>query len=219
MKTKICDLLVRWIVSKTSSGKIIFKREKPRKASPSRSIAQRDHQDRFRMAAAYASNQMRDAETKAMYETGINKKKNSAYAVAISDALNAPKVHEIDTVGYEGAVNSIIAINASDDFRVVSVNVTIQDPDGKLLETGEAIQHPFNRNLWSYTTTVKNSRLPGSTISATAYDLPGNETTLSKVLERSTQTGVAFDKRVSKRKRVASKGADKCMQYKKPAEP
>src|SRR5436190_6419692 len=59
---------------------------------------------RFQKAASYAKAQIDDADGKTMYEAGITGKKYSAYLVAVSDFLNAPKVNEIKAVDYQGAV-------------------------------------------------------------------------------------------------------------------
>lgn len=72
----------------------------------------------------------------------------------------------------------MIEIHAKDDFRVVTVSVIILLPTGVLLEEGNAVLNPINRNKWTYKATQVNNELAGSVIIATAYDLPGNSGSL-----------------------------------------
>ena len=137
---------------------------------------------KFSKAAAYAKAQMKDDDAKAMYQTGITAKKHNPYIVAVSDSLTKPKVNEIKTTDYEGAVGDVITIDATDDFKVTRVRVIILESDGNKLERGEAIQDPKNTHIWKYTATVANPSVEGSTISVTAFDTPDNETTLERVL-------------------------------------
>ena len=91
MKNNIIRALLLWIRRKIEQtfhcGETCQVKHPKRKRSSSKS--QLINQDRFRQAAAHAKVQMRDPEMKAAYETGINKKKQSAYAVAFIDALKA----------------------------------------------------------------------------------------------------------------------------------
>jgi hypothetical protein len=54
------------------------------------------------------------------------------------------------------------------------VTVSIRTAAGVLVEEGNAILNPLDRNKWIYTATQNNASLAGSIISATARDLPGN---------------------------------------------
>jgi hypothetical protein len=137
---------------------------------------------RFQKAASYAKAQIDDVDSKAMYEAGITGKKYSAYLVAVSDFLNAPKVNEINTGDYKGAVGNVIKIDATDDFKVTRVRVIIRNADGSELERGEAVQDLKTKFIWRYTATAANPSLAGSKISVTAFDTPENETTMEKVL-------------------------------------
>jgi len=176
MKKIIDTDLGQWVVRKIG-GKIIMtslKKRKKIKLSENQQGAQR----RFIKAVAYAKWQMDKPEMKALYETGINKKKLSAYTVALTDALKAPEVDLIETINYYGAVGDTIVISAIDDFKVHRVLVKIIDSDGNRIECGEAVQHGFRSALWTYTATVENFCLDRTRIVATAFDYPGNEGTL-----------------------------------------
>ncbi len=137
---------------------------------------------KFLEAANYAKGQMADDASKAMYTTGITGSKRSAFHVALGDYLKAPKVNEIRTADYKGAVGDLITIEATDDFKVTRVRVIILGKNGTELERGEAIQYPKLSHIWKYTATVENPSLKGSTISVTAFDTPENETTVEKVM-------------------------------------
>ncbi|CAN5384480.1 hypothetical protein BH10BAC4_BH10BAC4_21860 [soil metagenome] len=173
---------IEWSIRKVGGSirikQIQRKPYKRRNVSESQTTAQ----TRFGKAVEFANVQMSLPERKALYQTGINQKKRSAYMVAVSDALVAPTVRTIDATGYTGAVGDIISITAVDDFKVVRVHVVITDPDGCVLERGEADNSGYVFR-WMYTATVANSTLKGTTISATAFDLPRNESTRVHVLD------------------------------------
>jgi hypothetical protein len=138
--------------------------------------------EKFLEATEYAKEQTADPATLAVYATGIRGKKRTAFAVALSDYLNAPNVSTINAGDYHGAVGDTIRIHAKDDFKVTRVKVTILNGAGQLLEQGDAIQNPKKKHIWMYSATVANATLTGSKISATAFDMPENETTLDLVL-------------------------------------
>ena len=146
------------------------------------SATQQLAKERFIKAANYAKAQLADPQMKAEYETGITLNKSTAFVVALTDSLTAPKVAEIKVMDYLGAVGDEIRIVATDDFRVVRVRVIIRASDGKELERGEAVQDVKNSDTWHYTATVANPSVAGTIVSATAFDIPDNETTLAKVL-------------------------------------
>lgn len=139
-------------------------------------------QTKFQEASQYAKQQLSLEASSALYEAGITTKKHSAYLVAVSDYLNAPKVHFIEAIGYLGKVGDTITVKATDDFMVTGVKIVISGSDGAILEEGEAGPDLEKINLWTYKTTVANSFVPGTTIRATAFDRPGNVASLEKVV-------------------------------------
>ncbi len=167
-------------VRKMKRRVVIKNRPKMKMGPPTKK--QEGVQVRFLKAAKYAKRQNEVAESRALYAQGITSDKRSAYLVALSDYLSAPKVDAIKANGYKGAVGDVIIIDAHDDFRVVGVNVVLRGNDDVILEEGNAIQDQEDPNLWKYTATVANPSVEGSTIAATAYDKPGNEGLLEKVL-------------------------------------
>lgn len=131
--------------------------------------------DLFASASLYAQGVMTSPDLKKVYQKKTSNG-NTAFNVAFKDYLKAPRVKSIETDKYAGPPGSTITVEAKDDFRVAGVTVTIQTGAGVLVEKGEALINPINRNQWIYTTTVANAAVAGSKVSAVARDLPGNMT-------------------------------------------
>ncbi len=170
----------RVTVRKVNNRVVVVNRPKRKLGPPS--DKQEVVQQKFLQAASYAKGQTADAVSRAEYATGITAKKPSAFVVAVSDYLNAPRVNLIKTRDYDGTVGSVIVIDATDDFKVIRVKVIILGRNGKMLEEGDAVQDAKKSHIWKYTATVANLSVAGSKISATAFDTPENETTLEVVL-------------------------------------
>ncbi len=147
---------------------------KPRKRKRS-SDKQEENNQIFKEATQYAKIQMKDPVSKAEYAKRIDEKNNAAFRVALRDYLNAPVVHYIKAPEYTGAIGDTISIKATDDFKVTAVRVSITSAAGKLLERGDAIQHPRKRHMWKYATTAANPNATGTKITVIAYDKPRNE--------------------------------------------
>jgi hypothetical protein len=168
------------VVYREHRGRIIMSNRPKRGGELTES--QRLAKIRFMRGVQYAKAQLLDPAAKAEYEAGINDQKNSAFMVAITDYLTAPRVDLIDTSLYAGAVGNEIKITAGDDFKVVSVHVTITDNNGALIEQGAAVVQPNSFDDWRYITTAANAALPGTKVTVTVRDKPGNMTTKEKVL-------------------------------------
>ena len=112
------------------------------------------------------------SEQYAMYAAKA-KAGQTAKNVAFMDAYYPPEVTAITTGGYSGLPGELIRIEATDNIRVTGVRVEIRTGAGKLVESGEAADDGSGEN-WTYRTTAVNPALPGSTITATARDHPGN---------------------------------------------
>lgn len=137
----------------------------------------------FLRAVQYAKAQVANPVTKAEYEAGITNRKFSAYTVAVTDYLTPPAIDAVDTSRYQGAAGDVLAITASDDFKVVSVQVTITSSTGDLIEQGEAQLQPDTVDDWRYMATAANATLAGTTIAIAVRDKPGNVTVAEIVLE------------------------------------
>jgi hypothetical protein len=142
---------------------------------------QLEKRELFSEAAIYAKGAMSSADLKKEYEKKATPGK-TAFNIAFRDYLKAPVVKKIDTSNYKGTIGSVIVVNAKDDFRVASVQVSIHSAAGVLVEQGNAVLDPIKRSLWNYTATQNNAALAGSVISATAQDLPGNTGSLEITL-------------------------------------
>ena len=144
--------------------------------------AQLSQRERFQQAVLYAKTQMADPAIKAEYEalakgTGFP----NAYNIAVADFFNAPDILEVDLSKYTGQIDEFIRVKVTDDFKVKSVSVEIQNPDGSLVEKGEAVRQ-VNKIDWVYSTTATNRTIGGDKIIIKAYDVPGNETKEEKVI-------------------------------------
>ena len=121
----------------------------------------------------YAKGQMQNPTAKAEYEALLSEDNRNPYAVAVADFLNAPDINKIDLSNYTGNKGDTIRIQVTDDFMVMSVSVRIENPDGSLVETGNAIQQP-NVIDWLCTATAKNTTVAGDKIIVRATDKSGN---------------------------------------------
>jgi hypothetical protein len=168
-------------------GKLVVK-SRPRRVlghvtlSPKDSSKKDAAKARFQEAAQYGRQQVSLPESKDLYAQRITDKKRTAFAVAMTDYLIAPKVHAIDSVGYHGAIGDTITVKATDDFMVTNVKIVITNAAGALIEEGEAGPDAKKINLWAYKATAANPILTGTKIRAIAYDRPGNTGTAEVVL-------------------------------------
>ena len=126
------------------------------------SKGQKQHQNRFKEAAAYARTAAKKYPIYAELAKGTMK---NAYNIALADWFNPPVIHRIERkVG-------AIRVEAGDDVRVAKVGVKILDDEGKALEQGEAVQMDASKTSgwWEHTTATKGK------IVAEAWDLAGNK--------------------------------------------
>lgn len=139
-------------------------------------------QIRFKEATIYGKSMMNDAISQEEYQFVADALgTTSAYTVAVSDFLRAPEITNIDLTRYSGKVGDKITVRAVDDFRVTGVFVAITNPEGTLIESGEATPN-LNGVDWEYTATVANPTYLGDKIKVTAMDKPGNRTSLEQTL-------------------------------------
>jgi len=147
---------------------------KPKKPT-TRTPKQQEGQERFKQAVAYAKASMSHSQLKELYATGISASCTSAHQVAIADYLNAPRIEDVDVRQYKGNAGDTIAIRATDNFRVASVQVAIHTADGELIEEGTATNDTTD-DTWIYTASQQNAYLTSCQVTITASDLPGNRT-------------------------------------------
>ena len=84
----------------------------------------------------------------------------------------------IITHAYKGLPGDIITVNARDNFEVVKVQVAIYSPADVLIEGGFAVANSDGIS-WNYVITQGNNEVSGSKIKATAFDMPGNQGSLT----------------------------------------
>ncbi|HEX3009711.1 MAG TPA: hypothetical protein VHO90_19050 [Bacteroidales bacterium] len=171
------------IITQGTSGsidrKIVFKQYGDRiimSAFPDRSKVrlsdkQKKENKRFSQAVAYARSQIADPVSKAEYKsraTGLQ----SAYNVAITDFYTPPSIMSINTAAFNNHKNDPLFIHATDDFKVVSVVVTIAAVDSVILESDDAVQ--LDRWNWEYRLQAPSLPTGKYNIIAQAWDKPGN---------------------------------------------
>ena len=134
---------------------------------------------KFLSSSLYAKKAIKDPATKALYKAAATGGQ-TAFNLALADAFKAPVISKINTDNYHGAVGNTLLVNATDDFKVTGVVVSIHNAAGDLVETGNAVIQ--ENEDWLYTTTQVNAAVAGSKITAVASDLPGNSTSFSVTL-------------------------------------
>lgn len=165
------------VFRQTKSEEVIIAR-KPRKTDKPPHIKRLATQRLFKRGALYAKTVESNPEQKMLYAASA-KGLQSAFNLALRDFCRPPKVDSIDRSGYQGRIGDRIIIEATDDFKVASVQVAIYTIDHELVEQGVAVLEGLD---WVYTATEDHIALEGSTIKATAKDLPGNEGSLEITL-------------------------------------
>lgn len=162
------------LVFRQRAGKtIVANRPKPSVKPPTTAMLK--VRGMFRKAVIYATNIIQDLTRKAEYEKAA-KNGQSAFNVAFADYLKGPEIEEdLSFANYTGQTGQKLVASIIDNFRVASVNFSIRDAGGDLIESGEAEQSEDGLD-WVYTTTVDNPSFAGGVVIVKAYDQPGNET-------------------------------------------
>lgn len=159
------------VIRQTKHGIVVANRPmKPRRTHD----VQKRTREKFTAAVKYANEQMRNWESRSMYQAAVNKKLQSAYQVAVTDYLRSPIVHSIQINEYTGSAGHHIEVYASDDFKVASLELIIRDHMWQIVEQGAAARMEETRSEWAYVTTKNLVVAPGYTIEARAKDIPGN---------------------------------------------
>ena len=159
-------------VMKTVNGKSVIA-AKPKRKDKLAIGGQLKTRNRFKAASDYAKLSMDDPETLEYYQNAAKPGQN-AYTAAVTDFLRPPWINCIETTSYKGKPGDKIQIEAADNYKVARIAVTITDPDGQVIEEGDA---QLEVNKWFYTATASNQTLPGSSIIVTVFDMPGHPIT------------------------------------------
>lgn len=137
--------------------------------------AQQEANKRFVMASLFAQGAIKDPTIKALYEKAA-KGGQTAYNLAVKDAMSPPVIAMVHIRGYKGAVGDIITIKVRDVLTPKLVTVVIFSQTGSVLEQGDAVIKANDSRFWVYTVTTANAALSGTRVVVTAIDLPGNTT-------------------------------------------
>lgn len=187
---RVSNNIITQGLSGTIGGTLVFRQvgnqtvvsAAPRESDKAPTAGQLAQRERFQMAALYAKAQLTDPASKAEYEAGRPEDGTaSAYAIAVADFIQAPDIHTIDLSHYEGRVGDQITIRVTDNFKVLSTTVRIENADGTLVEETPAVRQP-NGLDWVFTATVANASLVGDKITIRATDKPGNLTTETRTM-------------------------------------
>jgi hypothetical protein len=138
-----------------------------RKRKPT--AGQHINREKMKSCNEYAIEAMENAEVKKGYQAAA-KGGQTAVNVAFSDAWHAHVVHDIIANGYKGNAGDTILVEATDNFKVSAVKVSIFDREGILVEEGQATPRS---SMWMYVTQRDHDH--AARIVATAFDLPGNK--------------------------------------------
>ena len=131
--------------------------------------AQQANRDKMKSCNEYATEAIKDPEVKKAYQAAATGGQ-TAVNVAFQDAWHAPIVNDIITNGFKGNAGDIIFVEATDNFKVNAVKVSIFDRAGILIEEGAAVSRGL---MWMYV--VQRNNDDAARIVATAVDLPMNE--------------------------------------------
>jgi hypothetical protein len=143
----------------TKNGKTIICK-KPDFSNRQFSQDQLENQELVKLAAAYGKVAAKENPIYAKKAEGTDK---NAYNIAFKDWFHAPVLHGLQ------CQDGRLRVDVTDDVKVALVTITILDPQGNILERGDAEQ--LYGPYWEYQP-VKKGR-----IRVEACDLPGNVTT------------------------------------------
>ena len=137
---------------------------------------QLNHRERFRMASLYARRALSDPELRVEYELAAKVKKlPSARTVAIADYFRSPEILNAKlSTQPSGAV--VVEAIAVDYLRVKAVTITVNAPDGLVLESGNGVLSA-DHQTWTYEVQHATELVAGVHFEIKATDLPGNVTT------------------------------------------
>ena len=136
-------------------------------------LAQREH---FKQAVMYARSALADAVLGPVYAAAAFAKQTPVFGLIVADYLNHPSIDEVDTLQYIGQVGGIIHVATSDDFGVVSVDISICDTrDGTIIERGQAVESIPGSGHWIYIATNQAPAGIEAGFQIIAKDRPGGQ--------------------------------------------
>jgi len=127
---------------------------------------------RFYFATKWAVAIRKNKEVDAQYKA-VARGTNSAYSMAVKDYMTQPVIRSVSSDDYHGRPGERIEIQIDNVIRVKAVKVTIENPDGSVLENDLA-SPGRSAAEWHYTTHQYNPHLSGTTLRIEAWDLPNH---------------------------------------------
>ncbi len=147
--------------------------EKPDQVHQPNTPAQQQQREKFSQAATYAKSALANPQVRPVYAAKARADRSNPFAEAVKDWMTPPVVDEIDVAAYHKQVGDVIYIKAHDDTEVVRAEVTLQDGNNNVLESGNAAWDTAS-GAWKYTATVDATATGTVTVSASAYDRPNH---------------------------------------------
>ncbi len=149
----------------------------PEKSSKEPSEKQLAQRGRFRLASLYAQRTMSDPVLLEEYLVAAGRKGYpSARSLMIADYFRLPEILSMNVnIQPDGIDLEALVV---DYMRVQSVTVSIKNPEGLVLETGNC-SLSADQQTWTYPVQVAENLVAGVNIEFGATDLPGNVTTKS----------------------------------------
>ena len=164
------------LVYRVQRGKVVVSR-KPDLTNVDYSENQIAHRERFKKATVYGRSVMANPTQRALYQTAADERDLPIFAVTIADYFNLPIIHEVDLSAYNGHVGSHITINATDDFSVKNVHVSLTNSGGMPLENGDAVETSSGSGIWVYNAKFNVPADTLVTVRVVATDNPGGAST------------------------------------------
>jgi hypothetical protein len=137
------------------------------------SKAQKANRKRFGDGMRYARKAFKDPEAVLYYESKTKPRQNK-FNVAVSDYMLSPEIQHIDTTKYLGQEGNTITVSAYDKYKIMAVIVTILNATGFEIESGMAVEFPYNGSgEWIYKTLESNPSWRGGRVVVRVTDSPG----------------------------------------------
>lgn len=97
--------------------------------------------DNMRQAVGYAQRVIADPAARAYYAEAARRLRRSVYLVAKADAMKAPTLALSEFARfYKCSAGELCMIGTGDLFRVQTLHLTVRDPNGDIVETGDAVR-------------------------------------------------------------------------------
>ncbi len=160
-------------IRQDKAGRTIISAKRAFRPNHEFSDSQKQHQQSFREAAAYAQ----AAKDQPVYVVKAQGTPLNPYNVAVADWFHAPKILDVDLAAWSGQAGQAIRIKALDDVQVTKVTVLISDENDTLIEQGEATR--ADGLWWQYLTTAAAGG--SAKVLASAQDLPGHIAEMTKL--------------------------------------